>query len=670
MKTTAFSPRKALCVLLAAAIAISLAPSGLASPGAFADDAITDKPTGVDGRILTAAEAGDKSDWVEIAQNGGYSLIVRANYINLSGFHYGEYAWQYTAFGTTTAYKSSTLRDKINNWFNSYVPVAIGGVENDILPKGARLREYSVMSDAASVLGTSCNPVKSLADGFSKPTDLKASAGNDVAFALSYCESANFLSELHFVRERAIANQPSSEIAVSNYSKISIPNAYQYNMWLRNPGDIANTVGALACEYGAFPGRLFQIHITPGNTYSYGLVYPALWVESTIFKPDSFTVSYRPNGGSGSENDYGVDAGTTHIVADQGYTMDGFEFKAWNTEPDGTGIPYSNGDAILVDDDIKLFAQWTPLPPTYGVTYDPNGGTGSINTYLYDANTYHHVFDQGYSRDGYGIIAWNTNADGTGIVYLEGDTILMVEDVYLYAQWAQEAYTVTYHPNGGTGSMNAFSAKAKDSYVVANQGYYWDGHDFIGWNTSADGSGKAYYDGDPIMADENIDLYAQWAVTKPVYYCITYHPNGGTGSDMPYMTLPNSAHRVRGMGYSMDGFSFDCWNTEPDGTGIPYENGDYILMASDIDLYAQWEPNAAAITITYKANGGIGDDVVDSGAGGIFTIMDNMFGVPSYMEFDCWSTEPGVGGVIYYDGDVIAPTGSLVLYAQWLLKAI
>ncbi|MCL2121698.1 MAG: hypothetical protein FWH28_05545 [Clostridiales bacterium] len=269
----------AIAALMFLAAIVPFANTAFAAP-------IADKPTGVDGRILTPEQTGDVSEWVEIAQNGDYSLIVRANYINLSGFHYGEYTWQYTSFGATNVYKTSNLRDKINNWFNSFDPVFTGGKPNDVLPKDARLRNFTMQNNALSVPGTSCSPKNSLTDGLSKPTAIKASVGNDVAFALSYSEAANFVSKIYFMREMSIANQISSDIAISNYEKITIPIDYIYCMWLRSPGDLSYTAAAMSCEYGAYPGRVFQNALQPGNTYTYTLVYPALWVDSAIFKPD------------------------------------------------------------------------------------------------------------------------------------------------------------------------------------------------------------------------------------------------------------------------------------------------------------------------------------------------------------------------------------------------
>jgi len=237
-------------------------------------------PAVVDGRVLTAAQAGDSSDWVEIARDGNSSLLVRANFINVypnrvvnGSVVAGNPAWQVFAFGTNTDYTKSTLRKNINNWFNG---TAAG--EADKLPADARLRSFSVQPSALP-MGTSTRD-ESLTNGFSRPSSNQVGTGDDVAFALSYGEAANFVSLLYFQRFLYIANQPSNAAAQANYAKINIPTARPYDgMWLRSTGDGANTVGFLSNSYSqTVPGRTFQDYLT-----GTGLAYPAMWVNSNVF---------------------------------------------------------------------------------------------------------------------------------------------------------------------------------------------------------------------------------------------------------------------------------------------------------------------------------------------------------------------------------------------------
>ncbi|MCL2477484.1 hypothetical protein, partial [Candidatus Bathycorpusculum sp.] len=275
-----------------------------------------DVPTVVDGRVLTPSMTGDKVNWIEIARYGDYSLIVRTNYLNIypQASCYGNPEWQYTTYGTANTYGNSVVRDKINAWFNGAAsPVA------DNLAANARLRDYTVKNNALNVLGTSSN-VASLTNGFSTPTSNHIGTGNDIAFALSYSESAEFLSKTHDVRGMNPQVQPSNTNATLNFGKITIPQMYAYGMWLRSPGDLSYTAGDLD-----YTGRTFQFQINPNGNSERGLVYPALWVNSSIFET-TYTVHYYLAGSTISVATDKVVSGqigslvTENAIAVAGYT--------------------------------------------------------------------------------------------------------------------------------------------------------------------------------------------------------------------------------------------------------------------------------------------------------------------------------------------------------------
>jgi uncharacterized repeat protein (TIGR02543 family) len=78
-------------------------------------------------------------------------------------------------------------------------------------------------------------------------------------------------------------------------------------------------------------------------------------------------------------------------------------------------------------------------------------------------------------------------------------------------------YEVTYHPNGGTGTMTDANSPYhyEDSVTILQNGFSRSGYVFNGWNTEANGSGIAYGAGDEIsMPAHNLDLYAQWRGTS------------------------------------------------------------------------------------------------------------------------------------------------------------
>ena len=232
------------------------------------------------GRELTPDQTGDTVNWIEIATWGSYSLIVRKSYLNVyegSG-HYGQHSWQVIHFGANTNYKGSTLQSRINSWFKTNTTVANG----DNLAASARLRSYTMQNDAVDKLGAGSS-LAGMTNAFSKPSSYQVGDGDNVAFALSYTEAASFCSITHDIRPviNNLEMQPSSNAAKANYGRLSIPQEYLYFAWLRTPGDISGTAGVLD-----YTGRAFQMYAASDS----GLVYPALWVRSTIFT-DSVTPS-------------------------------------------------------------------------------------------------------------------------------------------------------------------------------------------------------------------------------------------------------------------------------------------------------------------------------------------------------------------------------------------
>ena len=93
------------------------------------------------------------------------------------------------------------------------------------------------------------------------------------------------------------------------------------------------------------------------------------------------------------------------------------------------------------DDPAKNTAKLKLAVPTYTVTYDANGGSGTMtdknSPYAYGAAAT--VLTNGFTRSRYTFTGWNTEADGSGKSYAEGDPIKMLRNVVLYAQWTRNS---------------------------------------------------------------------------------------------------------------------------------------------------------------------------------------------------------------------------------------
>ena len=226
--------------------------------------------TGVGDRELTKGQTGDSCGWIEVARYEGYSLIVREQFIDIYPNNPGMPNFQYSLFGPANNYSGSKLKEQIDGWF------ATAGAAPYKLPADARLRDFTVRNTALASIGQGPGP-DSFGTGISKPVATKDRNGANVAFALSYGEAAKFFSNTY--ADVSGGATPSPAIAKSNFAKLKMVQGDRTtnSMWLRSPGTDSLKASALAWD-----GRVFQSYINSSYPEA-ALVYPALWVDSSIF---------------------------------------------------------------------------------------------------------------------------------------------------------------------------------------------------------------------------------------------------------------------------------------------------------------------------------------------------------------------------------------------------
>lgn len=248
-------------------------------------------------------------------------------------------------------------------------------------------------------------------------------------------------------------------------------------------------------------------------------------------------------------------------------------------------------------------------------------------------------------KTGYGFVAWNTKADGTGTSYTDLSTYkVMGPDVIFYAQWEpRDGYTIHYNPNGGnltTVTQTTVSGGAKLKWTdVVNNVMLSDaknmkklGYTFAGWFTAADFSGtridvagSTTTFGQAVMAQQpgiteddvpTLELYAKW-VEKD--YTVTYNAQLPTGS----ITIGNKtpvhwdSTNLRPAGnetLTADGYDFLGWNTKADGKGMTvtdatvfsaaYQNvnGTTTDTVTTLTLYGIWKEKTFTVVFRDGAN--------------------------------------------------------------------
>lgn len=110
--------------------------------------------------------------------------------------------------------------------------------------------------------------------------------------------------------------------------------------------------------------------------------------------------------------------------------------------------------------------------------------------------------------DDYNFVNWNTDAEGTGDVYLGDREAIFENSTTLYANWN---VSIQYVAGAGTGSDFYDNVSEKTGGIVLSNRFTYAGHEFVNWKNLADGT--TYEVGAPINPGRKITLTAQWKST-------------------------------------------------------------------------------------------------------------------------------------------------------------
>lgn len=285
-------------------------------------------------------------------------------------------------------------------------------------------------------------------------------------------------------------------------------------------------------------------------------------------------------------------------------TLDtGDSFLGWTIN---RGLPFNPGTKITTN--YELYAK-VGNSTGYSVTYNANGGTGSVtDTEKYAKGAEATVMSNSFTNDGKVFLSWNTAADGSGKTYYPNSTVKITGDVTLYAQWGDKASTVqlTYKANGGNGAditdakiPNNKQVTLRDENTFTRTGYH-----FTGWNTEANGTGTSFSAGASARVDNlgsgNV-LYAQWAPnTNTAYKVEFYYQNGDsyqlnhnderTGTTDTTVSVTNADKEAKENGKYV--YDTTAANVE---SGIVAADGSLVLK-----LY--FKLNQADVTVNYYWN--------------------------------------------------------------------
>ena len=431
------------------------------------------------------------------------------------------------------------------------------------------------------------------------------------------------------------------------------------------------------------------------NQQAYG---DGQWVTNLTTQPDGIVtmvaqwsaneahIRYNPNppagktaGGQGTPN-WDGHTGDTPTIGQNGWTIDGYTFAGWATSPDGGGTKYAPGASWTANGTLTLYAQWTP--DEAGLTYDGNGATGGkTDPQTGKTDEKINVRDNGFTRDGYTFVTWNTQADCKGNAVKPNSEWTLRGSSTLYACWAGNAQTLTYHGNGATGGNTAAqSGKTGDELTTNANGFTRDGYTFVRWDTAKDGSGTAYGEGKNgvsqyVMKPAGNDLYAIWKANPATIQYRNDWPNT-TGSTPDTTGNTGDTVTISQNSFDRPGYTFTGWSTSKRGDPSLQPGDKHTLEPRTTTVWAQWKADPAHLV--YNSNiGTVGSETktVDGVVDQTVKTITNPFDRPGYT-FSGWNTQADGKGKAYATGadyvltanDKSTPKNTSVLYAQWKIN--
>ena len=342
----------------------------------------------------------------------------------------------------------------------------------------------------------------------------------------------------------------------------------------------------------------------------------------------------------------------------------------------------------------------------YTISYNNNLGGGAIsNQYKDHGATATLNSGTNFSKTGYTLSKWHTNADGTsGTDYALSGSYTANANVTMYAVWTPNPYTITLNNQGadtgheGTASISVTydaNTNLTSSIIVPTR----TGYTFGGYYTESNGGGVQIIAADGsvnagVMDDEeiytsetkqwfyanDITLYAKWTA-KTISLVLDKNNSdvSSTTSGSATVKFGNSAledgttHATRGGDYNLVGYYAETGTTtkvlESNGTFAAENVTGYITSGkwsretTPTTLFAKW--SLATYTVTFNMHGhgsAVASQVVESGE----SASEPEEPVAEDWHFLGWYTDDGAGNATNTEFNFSTSiTGNTTIHAKW-----
>ena len=333
--------------------------------------------------------------------------------------------------------------------------------------------------------------------------------------------------------------------------------------------------GYWAYENGTIVNDPSEVKIKKDTTF--------VWNEKVV---KEFVLTYDSNYDGSTETDitrkYNENAEVT--VEDNTFKNEGYEFKGWNTRPDGNGTDYSVGKKFEIKEDLTLYAKWEQI--------EPQKPQNLQDVYIYAQITGNVSSGGQLNKDGWYTIG-KTKLDIPVKPNQVGDGNNIIPN-HITADAAKK------------GLINKYFEPYQHNNVITPELLL---EKMTSINVVAEEQGATDY-----VENErtwHMDIRINYEDIQEKLHTLTYQDgvNNSVFAPISEKVLEGSKVGQHDFNSSIDGiqnpvregYTFKGWKDQ-DGTVVNLVNGNYVMPNQDVTLTAQWQKDETLWhKVTFKA---------------------------------------------------------------------
>ena len=334
-------------------------------------------------------------------------------------------------------------------------------------------------------------------------------------------------------------------------------------------------------------------------------------------------VTFKANGGTGSDYTQTVKYNTNTTLAANEFTRTNYTFAGWTTKADGSGTSYTDKQTVKLTANTTLYAKWTKNVTTYTVTYGIHSSGGgklaatansAAITSGTDVEENQTIVFTATPEQGYQVEGWYSDANCTAKLGNEysisnNNNICTIQKLTktetVFVKFKENTFDVTVTVNdakGGTTEPSGLQSQigqVTGMNIAANVN---SGYQFIGWDfvRGAGAFGAANAASTTFKPSQESTIRAKF---KANTYTVKFNANGGEGKmDNQEFTYDAEQEELTENAFTLENALFVGWATSEENANngvVAYTNGQSVSNLTTtkdgvVNLYAVW----ATIEIT------------------------------------------------------------------------